>query len=303
MGGDNARDYPGEPMCPPNAVWPSPCGPWAPGPWNPCWNDTEPVIPGIPGHGCCSGESWAVPVTSGDIDRWDQTWSAVSENSAAWSSTSADDSWKTSAAGWSSTWETVSSQSAAWSSAFTFASSFDSSSVETVERIVSDSSSFLAEHSAAPGIWTNEQYITGAGTESDPLDVSDRVKSDLTDLNSLISDLYVDATIDPSKRRWMSEASLDEIYAWLEDHDKLFWEVKPGIEGPDGSRPDGVFDQLEKLWGLYGSSQDLWKFISEASGAWQSGSHETWELAQSMTVDNASAFKDPDTVYYSCYSE
>lgn len=247
---DKNRKTPPGPPGPPKGPWPSvfpPDGHRPPPGYPPRWNDTEPVIGVRPWENCCDGEDECVCVTSADVVRWDDAASTIVENSAAWGKTSADDSWKTSAGSWSSTYVTVEENSAFWSSAYQMIDSIDSGKLENLYDLVSKTSAFLKSYEGLKSVITDKDYIVGDGTSASPLSLSKRVKTDLTDLNSLIASLYENSIIDSKKRKWVSDADLEEIVAWLSDHDKLFWEVKPGIEYK-GRKPDGVFDQLEKIW-------------------------------------------------------
>lgn len=253
MADKNRKTPPGPPGPPkrPHGPWPSvfpPDGHKPPPPgYPPRWNDTEPVIGVRPWENCCDGESECVCVTSGDVVRWDEISSAVVENSAAWNQGGGDDSWKTSADNWNSTYVTVEENSAFWTSAYQMVENIDSGRLEDLYNLVAQTSAFLESYQGLRYIATKKEEIQGFGTSGSPLQLSEDVRANLRSLNKLIVDLYENAIIDPQKRKWVSQDQVDELYAWIEDHDKLFWETKPNIEH-DGRRPDGVFDQLEKIW-------------------------------------------------------
>ena len=298
MADKKRKTPPGPPGPPkgPHGPWPSvfpPDGHRPPYPgYPPRWNDTEPVIGVRPWENCCDGESECVCVTSRDVVRWDEIASAVVENSATWNQGGGDDSWKTSADNWNSTYLTVDENSAYWSSAYQMVQSIDSGKLEDLYDLVSKTSAFLESYEGLKTIMTDPDYIVGTGTSASPLTLSNRVKTDLTDLNSLIASLYENAKIDNKKRKWVSMTDLDEILSWLEDHDKLFWEVKPGIEH-DGKKPDGVFDQLEKIWKILQSHGG----IVYRAGKWISIYHdeisvsgmnpERWDAVSDEVENNA----------------
>lgn len=248
---DKKRKTPPGPPKRPHGPWPSvfpPDGHKPPPPGHPPrWNDTEPVIGVRPWENCCDGESECVCVTSGDVVRWDEISSAVVENSATWNQVGGDDSWKTSADNWNSTYQTVEENSAYWTSAYQMVENIDSGRLEDLYDLVSKTSAFLESYQGLRFVATKKEEIQGFGTSGYPLQLSEDVRANLRSLNKLIVDLYENAIIDPQKRKWVSQDQVDELYAWIEDHDKLFWETKPNIEH-DGRRPDGVFDQLEKIW-------------------------------------------------------
>ncbi len=276
MADKNRKTPPGPPGPPhkgPHGPWPSvfpPDGHRPPHPgYPPRWNDTEPVIGVRPWENCCDGESECVCVTSGDVVRWDDISSAVVENSAAWNQGGGDDSWKTSADNWNSTYVTVEENSAFWTSAYQMVENIDSGRLEDLYNLVAQTSSFLESYKGLRYVATKKEEIQGFGTSGSPLQLSEDVRASLRSLNKLIVDLYVNAIIDPQKRKWVSQDQVDELYSWIEDHDKLFWETNPNIEH-DGRRPDGVFDQLEKIWKILKSHGG----IVYRAGKWISIDHD-----------------------------
>lgn len=241
----------------PHGPWPSvfpPDGrrpPWPPYPMTPRWNDTEPVIGVRPGEECCEGQDECVCVTSGDVDSWYNVYDTVAQNSATWSS-SGDSSWTESAGYWNSTYETVSDNSASWNSASERASRLDPDLLNELAGIIDASSAFLATYSGLDRVYTKKDVLTGIGTPSDPIDLDWKIKVTLDDINDALLQLYKDGDPD-HKKNWVHVSALKGIYDWLEEHDALFWKVKPNIPSPydgDTRKPDGVFDQLEKIWAI-----------------------------------------------------
>lgn len=241
----------------PHGPWPSvfpPDGrrpPWPPYPHTPQWNDTEPVIGVRPGEECCEGQDECVCVTSGDVDAWYNVYDTVAQNSATWGS-SGESGWTESAGHWNSTYETVSDNSASWNSASERASQLDPDLLNELAGIIDASSAFLATYSGLDRVYTKKDVLTGIGTPSDPIDLDWKIKVTLDDVNDALLQLYKDGDPD-QKKNWVHVSALKGIYDWLEEHDALFWKVKPNIPSPydgDTRKPDGVFDQLEKIWAL-----------------------------------------------------
>lgn len=247
-----------------------PCGPWGPSypydkdypgdrpirpapysPFGPCWNDTERVITVRPGEKCCSADEGPCEcVTSGDVEAWNETYSAVSANSAFWSNTSADNSWTNSADDWQSTYETVSSNSALWDSAYYIANSFDSGSLTSISSLISATSAFITTYSAQPYVHVNPQYLQGNGTSAHPIDTSEVFKRYWEDMNTAMNDLYGSGHWGYQEyRNWIDYSDLDRVNEHLKQLDDLMWNVKPNLTSA-GRMPDGIFHQLERIWAI-----------------------------------------------------
>lgn len=349
-----------------------PCGPWPsvfpydkdyPGDHPPHrpphwhhWNDTEPVMGAYPWEHCCDGdEDPCLRITSGEVNIWNQTYSAVSGHSAAWDR-AVDDSWKNSADNWQSTYETVSANSAFWDSAYRIASALDSGANESIYNIISATSAFLKTYRAEPYFHANSAYFQGNGSPEHPLDLSDIYKMYWGWIDNAMNDLYSGGKWgDSGSRRWMSDSGYSDLKKWVEYIDQLMWKPGPETDSPDGeprSNYGGIFYQLEKLWhslgdsaylvvtdnsghwnstyqnvlansgrwesdyettnansgnwnGAYesvetnsGSWNDTCATVTENSASWAKGSHETWEYAPEMTIENYAKYKDLDKIYF-----
>jgi len=262
------KDYPGEkPPRPPHPY---------PYPYPGQCNDTEPVIGVRPWEHCCDvDEDPCVCVTSAEVELWNETYSAVSSNSADWDK-AVDDSWRDSADDWQSSYETVSANSAYWTSAYNIASSWDSGSNESIYNIISATSAFLTQYSAYPYINVNSDYFQGNGSPDEPIDLSQYFKWYWEQASEALNDLYSGGKIgDPANRRWIDTSRVDELRRWIEYMNDLFWKVTPDKEDPDGEKHEpysnqgGVFYQLEKLWHVIrGEGEDDWIVLQENSASW-----------------------------------
>lgn len=236
------KDYPGDhPHRPPQQV-----------PGNLWWNDTEPVMGVYPWESCCdSGAAdQCMCITSGEVDTWNQTYSAVSENSAAWSEQAPDNSWRTSADNWQSAYDTVSASSGTWNEAYSIASGWNSASLDSLNTIVSATSAFLSTYSASPYIHVNSAYFDGNGSEPDPLTFSRDLQAFYQDVTKAMNQLYLAGQWgEEAYRNWLEKADLNDLYYHLEKIDKLMWDVKPGITSGTKT-PDGIFHQLENIWAV-----------------------------------------------------
>lgn len=269
-----------------------PCGPWPsvfpydkdyPGdrpphrpPHWPHWNDTEPVMGAYPWEHCCDGdEDPCLCITSGEVDIWNQTYSAVSGHSADWDR-AVDDSWKNSADNWQSTYETVSANSAFWDSAYKIASAWDSGANESIYNIISATSAFLKTYSAEPYFHANSAYFQGNGSPEHPLDLSEIYKMYWGWIDEAMNDLYSGGKWgDSGSRRWMSDSGYNNLMEWIKYHDELMWKPGPETNPPDPtaeprSNYGGIFYQLEKLWHVIGDPDSPYRIVLDNSGHWDS---------------------------------
>lgn len=244
----------------PHGPWPSvfppdggrPPRPWPLYPMTPRWNDTEPVIGVRPWEECCDGQDECVCVTSGDVDTWYSVYDTVANNSATWGGASGESGWTASADKWNSTYDTVYDNSAYWTSAAQRADQLDPELLNELSDVLEKSSAFLATYYGLDHVYTKKDVLTGIGTSADPIDLDWKIKVTLDDINDALLQLYKDGDPD-QKKNWVHVSALKGVYDWLEEHDALFWKVKPNIPSPyegDNRKPDGVFDQLEKIWAI-----------------------------------------------------
>ena len=288
---DNRQKFPPGPPHGPCGPWPSvfpydkdypgdhPHRPPQPVPGNMWWNDTEPVMGVYPWEKCCDSGEYdpCVCISSGEVDLWNQTYSAVSGHSGDWDR-AVDDSWKYSADNWESSYETVSANSAFWDSAYKIASLWDSGSSESVYDILSATSAFLSTYSASPYLNVNSAYFKGNGSPDKPLDLSEIYKTYWGWMSDAMNDLYSGGKWGESgSRSWLSEERGDYLMAWIEYLDQLMWKPGPDPNDPDyylnGGEPrsnvGGIFYQLEKLWHVVrGEKEDDWKVLEENSASW-----------------------------------
>ena len=290
---DRSDKFPPRPPCRPCGPWPSvfpydkdypgdrPPRPPQPVPGNMWWNDTEPVMGVYPWETCCSGdEDPCLCITSGEVDVWNQTYSAVSGSSAEWNR-AVDDSWRDSADNWQSTYDTVSASSASWNRAYEIASAWNSGANESIYAIVSATSSFLTTYSADPYINVNSAYFTGNGSPDHPLDFTALYKWWANRVTNAMNDLYEDGSWGESEhRKFVTDKFGEYLMEWIQYHDNLMWEVSPSTTSPSGeprSREGGIFYQLEKLWNVVngGSTKgdEAYDCLVENSGKWDS-SHD-----------------------------
>ena len=274
-----------------------PCGPWpSVFPYNPCWNYTEPVIRVYPWEKCtCNPEdlpAWMF-IKGSDIDNWDQTYSAVSANSAVWNS-EGDGSWRDSADYWQGSYETVSANSGLWNSAYQIASSWNSGAAESVYSIISATSGFLETYSASPYFNANSAYFTGNGSETNPLDFNEMYKWWANRVTKAMNDLYSDGSWGESAHRSFTTEDFGEyLMEWIQYHDQLMWKVDPESTSPSGeprSEVNGIFYQLEKIWNIINGGKtdgDLaYACLQENSGAWKS----TYDTV----LENSASWTNPD---------
>lgn len=263
------KDYPGD--RPPNI----------PQHWH-HWNDTEPVMGAYPWEHCCDGdEDPCLCITSGEVDIWNQTYSAVSGHSADWDR-AVDDTWKNSADNWQSTYETVSANSAFWDSAYKIASAWDSGANESIYNIISATSAFILNYSAEPYIHVNENCFKGNGTELDPIDLSEVFSAYLIQVDEAMRDLYSGGTFGlESNRKWAEKGEFQHLEKWIEYLNNLMWKVGPKTKDPENNTPvdehgepissvGGIFYQLEKLWHYVGDSDGSYRLVLNNSGHWDS---------------------------------
>ena len=277
------RDYPGD----------HPHRPCQPVPGNVWWNDTEPVMGEYPWEHCCDGEEDpCLCITSGEVDIWNQTYSAVSGHSADWDR-AVDDSWKSSADNWQSSYETVSANSGLWNSAYEIASVWNSGANESIYNIVSASSAFLSRYSAEPYIHVDSDYFKGNGSSEAPITLSDLYKIWSSRVNGAMNDLYSAGSWGESAHRNFLRNEDGEYYIeWIKYFDKLFWNFHTGKTDPDGNthsdfeQAGGIFYQLEKLWNVINGKE----------------SRSDFEYAPDMTIENISEYAAKDTIYYN-YTE
>jgi len=267
-----------------------PCGPWPsvfpydkdyPGDHPPHrpphwhhWNDTEPVMGAYPWEHCCDGdEDHCLCITSGEVDIWNKTYSAVSGHSADWDR-AVDDSWKNSADNWQSTYETVSANSAFWDSAYKIASAWDSGANESIYNIISATSAFLKTYSAEPYFHAESAYFQGNGSPEHPLDLSEIYKMYWGWIDEAMNDLYSGGKWgDSGSRRWMSDSGYSDLMEWIKYHDELMWKPGPETDSPSGeprSNYGGIFYQLEKLWHVIGDPDSPYRIVLDNSGHWDS---------------------------------
>ena len=293
----------------PHGPWPSvfppdggrPPRPWPPYPMTPRWNDTEPVIGVRPWEECCDGQDECVCVTSGDVDAWYNVYDTVANNSGSWGGASGESGWTASADKWNSTYDTVYDSSATWSSGAQRASQLDPELLQELADILSKSSGFLASYYGLDHVYTKKDVLTGIGTSADPIDLDWKIKVTLDDVNQALLQLYKDGDPD-QKKNWVHVSALKGVYDWLEEHDALFWKVNPNIPSPyegDDRRPDGVFDQLEKIWAILrhdgrdipesANWNSVYETVTNNSSYWES----TYDTVQNTSGDFYSVY---DTV-------
>lgn len=293
----------------PHGPWPSvfppdggrPPRPWPPYPMTPRWNDTEPVIGVRPWEECCDGQDECVCVTSGDVDAWYNVYDTVANNSGSWGGASGESGWTASADKWNSTYDTVYDSSATWSSGAQRASQLDPELLQELADVLSKSSGFLASYYGLDHVYTKKDVLTGIGTSADPIDLDWKIKITLDDVNQALLQLYKDGDPD-QKKNWVHVSALKRVYDWLEEHDALFWKVNPNIPSPyegDDRRPDGVFDQLEKIWAILrhdgrdipesANWNSVYETVTNNSAYWES----TYDTVQNTSGDFYSVY---DTV-------
>ena len=299
-----------------------PCSPWRPkfpydvdypgdhphrpptDPWYHC-NDTEPLITVRPWESCCdSGDhDPCLCITSGEVEVWNQTYSAVSGHSGDWDR-AVDDSWKTSADNWESSFETVSANSGFWDSAYKIASSWDSGATESIYALISATSAFITTYSASPYLNVDEAYFAGNGSPSDPVTLSEIYKTYWRWIDTAMNDLYSGGTWgNPEYRNWASNESYDHLMEWIQYHDKLMWKPAPDSTSPSGeprSNVGGIFYQLEKLWHIVnegpGEGSKAYEYLQANSAHFESTyevvdeSSGSWNDVYSAVSENSAAW-------------
>lgn len=275
------RDYPGDDPVPHFRPWPPRC------------NDTEPLIIVPPGGKCKDAEDPCMCITSGEVDLWNQTYSAVSENSAAWTK-AVDDSWRDSASDWQSTYETVESESGKWESSWSITSGWNQESYDSLRNLISETSSFLVTYSASPYFNINSAFFQGNGSPEHPLDLSETHLNFLKSVENSLNDLYRDGQFGESAyRNWLSQSEVDEVWDWIEYFNKVFFDVLTPTEDPGGSAMEnrgGVYYQLTKIWAILNA-------LVNSSGSSGKGSSE-FVYAPDMSLDNYSEYNEAGKIYY-----